>query len=109
MKDIQIPQGISKALLGKEEKPEKIKEEDWEVLNVKATSAIRPNLGDKVINNILDEDSAQAIWKKLESLYMNKNIAKQTMHKETIICLQMKENTNMLEYLNVSTCRLHTC
>ncbi|GFS38954.1 importin alpha isoform 6 [Actinidia rufa] len=40
MKDILMQQGVSKALLGKEKKPKKIKEEDWEDLDAKAASVI---------------------------------------------------------------------
>ena len=43
MKDILMQQGVLKALLGKEEKLKKIKEEDWEDFDAKAASVIHLN------------------------------------------------------------------
>ena len=42
---------------------------------MKATSAIHLNLGNEVIHNVLDEDLAQAILKKLKIQFMKKNLA----------------------------------
>ena len=55
MKDLLIQQGVHKALLGKEKKPETMKDVDWVEIDEKAVSAIRLNLGDEVIHNILDK------------------------------------------------------
>ena len=52
MKDLLIQQGVHKALLGKEKKPETMKD-------VEATSDIRLNLGDEVIYNILKAKTAK--------------------------------------------------
>ena len=54
MKDLLIQQRVHKALLGKAKKPEKMSDENWEEMDGKATSAIRLNLGDEVIHNILE-------------------------------------------------------
>ena len=54
MKDLLIQQGVHKALLGKEKKSEIMKDVEWVEMDEKATSAIRLNLGDEVIHNILE-------------------------------------------------------
>jgi hypothetical protein len=61
MKDIMIQQGVSKALDGKTKKPEEMKDSDWDDLDAKAASSIRLNLGDEVIHNVLDSETAEAI------------------------------------------------
>ena len=61
MKDILIQQGVHKALLGKTTKPEKMSDENWEEMDEKAASAIRLNLGDEVIHNILEAKKAEQI------------------------------------------------
>lgn len=100
MKDILIQQGVSKALLGKEKMPADMKEADWDELDAKAASSIRLNLGDDVIHNVLDSETAEAIWKKLEGLYMRKNLTNKLYVKKQLYGLQMKEGTNLLEHLN---------
>lgn len=61
MKDLLIQRGVSKALLGKSKKPASMKDEDWDDLDAKAASSIHLNLGDEVIHNVLDLESADAI------------------------------------------------
>ena len=74
MKDLLIQQGVHKALLGKEKKQEMMKDEEWVEMNEKAASAIRLNLADKVIHNILEAKTTKKIWVKLKGLYMRKNL-----------------------------------
>ena len=54
MKDLLIQQGVHEALLGKAKKPKKMSDENWEEMDEKAANAIRLNLGDEVIHNILE-------------------------------------------------------
>ena len=63
MKDLLIQQGVHKALLGKEKKPETMKDVEWVEMGEKATSAICLNLGDEVIHNILEAKIAKEVWK----------------------------------------------
>jgi hypothetical protein len=55
IKDLLIQQRAHKALLGKVKKPEKMENDAWEEMDAKAASAIRLNLSDKVIHNVIDE------------------------------------------------------
>jgi hypothetical protein len=50
-----IQQRAHKALLGKVKKPEKMENDAWEEMDAKAANAIRLNLSDKVIHNVIDE------------------------------------------------------
>lgn len=61
MKDLLIQQGVYKALLGEANKPEKMDDDDWEEMDAKAASAIRLNLSDEVIHNVIDEEKAEVI------------------------------------------------
>ena len=62
MKDLLIQQGVHKALLGKEKKPEMMNDVEWVEMDEKATSAIHLNLGDEVIHNILEAKTAKEVW-----------------------------------------------
>ena len=43
-------------------------------MDAKAACAICINLLDEVIHNVIDVEKVESIWKKLESLYMVKNL-----------------------------------
>ena len=61
-------------MLGKEKKLEMMKDVEWVEMDEKAASAIRLNLADKVIHNILEAKTTKKIWVKLKGLYMRKNL-----------------------------------
>ena len=100
MKHLLIQQGVHKALLGKEKKPEMMKDVEWVEMDEKATSAIHLNLGDEVIHNILEAKTAKEVWKKLEGLYMRKNLMNKLYVKKQLYSLHMKEGSELLEHLN---------
>ena len=62
MRDLLIQQGVHKALLGKEKKPETMKDVEWVEMDENVASAIRLNLGDKVIHNILEAKTTKEVW-----------------------------------------------
>ena len=61
-------------MLGNEKKPETMKDVEWVEMDEKATSAIRLNLGNEFIHNILEAKIVKEVWEKLEGLYMRKNL-----------------------------------
>ena len=56
-----------------------------------AASAIRLNLSDEILNNINVEDctTAEEIWKRLEELYMAKNLSNKLYLKKELYSLRM--------------------
>ena len=100
MKDLLIHQGVHNALLGKTKKSEKMENDVWEEIDVKATSVIPLNLSDEVIHNVIDEEKVESIWQKLKSLYMVKNLTNKLYVKKQLYGLQIEENTDLLENLN---------
>jgi hypothetical protein len=69
-------------------------------MDMKVASAIRLNLSNKVIYNVIDVEKVESIWKKLESLYMAKNLTNKMYVKKQLYGLQIEENTDLLEHLN---------
>ena len=85
MKDLLIQQGFHKALLGKEKKPEKMKDEEWVEMDEKVANAIRLNLGDKVIHNILEANTTNlSLGKTRRSLY-EKEFDEQVVREEATV------------------------
>ena len=99
MKDLLIQQGVHKALLGKEKKPETMKDVEWVKMDEKKASAIHLNLGDEVIHNILEAKTVKEVWEKLEGLYMRKNPMNKLYMKKQLYSLHIKEGYDMLEHL----------
>ena len=54
---------------------------------------------DEVIHNILEAKTTQQIWKKLDGLYMRKNLTNKLYVKKQIYSQQM-DNSDLLEHLN---------
>ena len=90
----------SQALLGKEKKPETIKDVEWVEMDEKAASTIRLNLGDEVIRNLLEAETAKEVWEKLEGLYMRKSLTSKLYMKKHFYSFHMKEGSDLLEHLN---------
>ena len=101
MKDLLIQQGVHKALLGKEKKLETMKDVEWVEMDEKAASAIRLNLGDEIIHNILVAKTSKEVWEKLEGLYMRKDLANKLYVKKQLYSLHMREGSDLLEHPNM--------
>ena len=101
VKDILVQQGLAKALKGKDAKPETMKDDDWEELMMKCVSTIRLCIADNIINNVMDEDSASALWEKLEKLYLAKSLTNKLHLKRQLYRLKMDECGSLMEHMNV--------
>ena len=77
-----------------------MKDVEWIEMDEKAAGAIRLNLGDKVIHNILEAKTANEVWEKLEGLYIRKNLTNKLYVKKQLYSLHMKEGSDLLEHLN---------
>ncbi|KAM0983960.1 hypothetical protein TB1_010843 [Malus domestica] len=73
VKDVLTQQGLARALKGKDGKPKEMTDDQWEELESRCVSTIQHCIADNIINNVMDEDYAPALWEKLEKLYIAKN------------------------------------
>ena len=82
--------------------PETMKEAEWEEMDETVASAIRYNLSNEVLNNINVEKctTVEEIWKRLEELYMTKNLSNKLYLKKELYSLRMSENTDALQHLS---------
>jgi hypothetical protein len=100
MHELLLQQGVLKALLGKENHPVTIKDDDWYELDARARSAIRMCLADNVLFNIVSEKTTTGLWTKLESQYMTKSLMRKIYLKRQLYSLWMKEGTKVVDRLN---------
>ncbi|KAJ4723712.1 Retrovirus-related Pol polyprotein from transposon TNT 1-94 [Melia azedarach] len=61
------------------------------VLEEKAHSTIMLYLADDIITEVVEEETAQGLWVKLEGLYMTKSLTNKLLLKQCLFSLQMQE------------------
>jgi hypothetical protein len=90
MHELLLQQGVLKAILGKENHPVTIKDDDWYEMDGRARSAIRMCLAGNVLFNIVSEKTTTGLWTKLESQYMTKSLMSKIYLKRQVYSLWMK-------------------
>lgn len=94
-----LGQGQYKTLLGKYKKPERMIDDEWEEMDLKASATIHMCLVDKVLFNIVGEKMALGLREKLDSLYQNKSITNQIFLKRRLYSSGMKEGSKVSNYV----------
>uniref|UniRef100_A0A2N9GRZ0 CCHC-type domain-containing protein n=1 Tax=Fagus sylvatica TaxID=28930 RepID=A0A2N9GRZ0_FAGSY len=93
-------QGLVKALYGKTKKPEKMTDDEWEELDMKAVSTIRLLLADEVMYDVMEENSTAGIWLNLEKRYMSKSLTNKLHLKQKLYGLKMTEGADLRQHIN---------
>lgn len=101
VKDILTQQKLAKALKGKEGKPTKMSDEDWEDAELQCMITIRLCIADNIINNVVDESTPKELWSKLETLHLGKNLTTKLNLKRELYKLKMAAQGNVIEHMNV--------
>uniref|UniRef100_A0A2N9J6C2 CCHC-type domain-containing protein n=1 Tax=Fagus sylvatica TaxID=28930 RepID=A0A2N9J6C2_FAGSY len=100
VKDLLVQQGLVKALYGKTKKPEKMIDDEWEELDMKAVSTIRLLLADEVMYDVMEENSTAGIWLNLEKRYMSKSLTNKLHLKQKLYGLKMTEGADLRQHIN---------
>uniref|UniRef100_A0A2N9GD91 Uncharacterized protein n=1 Tax=Fagus sylvatica TaxID=28930 RepID=A0A2N9GD91_FAGSY len=100
VKDLLVQQGLVKALYGKTKKPEKMTDDEWEELDMKAVSTIRLLLANEVMYDVMEENSTAGIWLNLEKRYMSKSLTNKLHLKQKLYGLKMTEGADLRQHIN---------
>ncbi|VFQ71666.1 unnamed protein product [Cuscuta campestris] len=84
----------------KNDKLEKLSEEEWEDLNDMATSTICLCLANNTLREVLGLTDPVDIWDKLESRYKSKSLTSRLYLKQRLFGLQMAEEANFNGHLD---------
>ena len=103
MMAVLTQQGLRIALSSKEMKPPTMKDSEWDEIDEKALSAIQLCITDDVLQEVLSEKTAAALWTKLESLYMKKTVANRLGVLQRLYTLRMDEGTSIRSYISEFT------
>lgn len=68
--------------------------------DLKAHSVILLNLGDEVLREVAEEESAVGLWKKLETLYLKKSLANRLYVKKYLYTIHMEEGKYLRKHVD---------
>jgi len=91
-----VKEGTHKVLLGIENKPSKMEDDEWNDIDFRAKATIILCLSDEIFYNMMNEDTTADLWCKLESLYMTKSLSNKLFMKKQLYNFRMKESTHVL-------------
>ena len=74
-------------------------QEDKETMEKAAYGAIVLNLSDNVIREVVDEEIAYGMWKKLDELYQSKDLTNCAYVRERFFTFKMDDNNSLTENL----------
>jgi hypothetical protein len=75
-------------------------DDKWKDINEKVLSALQLSLSPYVLREVMNAKSVAELWKKLEDLYMTKNLANKLHTKEHLYTIRMAESTPIQSYPN---------
>ena len=78
-----------------------MKDIEWQDSETRAASTIRMCLVDKVMYHVMDEESPEAIWLKLESRYMSKSLTNKLLLKKKLYGLKMADGSAIVQHINL--------
>src|ERR1044072_9249349 len=93
MKNLLISQKLHKTLA--EQKPESMKDKDWEELVLEARAAIILCLERDVAFLVNEEATAVGVWSKLEKNFMTKTLTNRIYLKSKLYTCKMEERTSI--------------
>lgn len=88
MKSLLVHSGLSTAING--ESSEELTEAKLKDIDSKAHSAILLSLGDEVLREVAEEQTALKLWSRLESLYLKKSLANRLYLKKSLYTIHME-------------------
>ena len=99
MEAILVQQGCAEALKGIERMSSTLTLKEKEEMVEKARSAIILCLGDKALREVARENTATALWLKLETLYMTKSVSNRLLLKQQLFSFKMTEERSLIDQM----------
>jgi len=100
MHAILVQQEVEDVLEGIEKLPKELSDQDKLKLDRKAMSTIRLSLSDEVLREVLKEETAASLWKRLEEVYMKKSLASRIILKKKLFLFKMKSGVSLQQHLD---------
>jgi len=99
MKDLFYVKNFYKPVFS-DEKPSNISDEEWNLLHRQVCGYIRMWIDDNMLNHIIGETDARALWITLEQLYARKIENSKMFLIKQLLTLKYIDGTSMTDHLN---------
>lgn len=100
MKALLVQQKVAKALLDPSKLPQSLSDSEKEEMQEIAHSLIILHLADNVLRRVSKIEKADALWAKLDELYMPKTLTNKLYLKEQFLVFRMDSSKNLEENLD---------
>lgn len=97
MQDLLIVKDLYLPVMGKE-KPQKVSDEEWEILHLKASATIRQWVDVNIFHHISEEVKADELWKKLEGMYEKSTSRNKASIIRRLVNLKYRDGKSMTEH-----------
>ena len=101
MKALLKEKGLYRIVFDKGSIPEKTTPYELSELEMRAHSSILLCLADEVCSQVIQEDTAEKLWKKLESIYLTKSLESRVYLIQQMFLLKMEKGTSLEDHLRV--------
>ena len=100
MEDMLYCKDLHEPIEGINSKPENMSAANWTKMNRKTIGTIRQWVDESIYHHVSKETDAQALWKKLESLFEKKTAAKKAFLIKELVNMKYVEDVSVTEHLN---------
>ena len=100
MRALLVHQGCAATLNEESKLPEGLSQTQKIDILSKAHSTLLLCLTDDVIREVIDEDTAAGLWKKLEEKYQKKSLTNRLYQKQRLYTLRMEQNSKVQDHIN---------
>ena len=100
MEDMLYCKDLHEPIEGIKSKPENMSDANWTKMNRKTIGTIRQWVDESIYHHVSKETDAQALWKKLESLFEKKTAAKKAFLIKELVNMKYVEDVSVTEHLN---------
>ena len=100
MNVILTQSGLKKALLGRDKKPQDMKEKTWQKMKEKGLTAIQLCLANEVFDEFSTEKTATSLWERLQDHYLKKSVNRLILNQRLFLLL-MHEGTPIKSLLSM--------
>lgn len=92
---------LEEALLGKDKMSPDLKDEQKNKMNRKAVSQIQLHLSNEILQDVLNEDDAACLWRRLEEICMKKNLTNKLRLKQQLFACKLNEGTSIQAHIDM--------
>ncbi|KAG8485819.1 hypothetical protein CXB51_019218 [Gossypium anomalum] len=101
MQAVLVQMDLEDALLGIDEMPSTLTDEEKKRKDQKALTQLHLHLSNEILQDVMKEKTAAALWKRLEQICMSKTLTSKLHMKQRLYAHHLEESASVHEHLTV--------